>query len=106
MACECSSPEIIIQSQIYNIGNTNHYTNVDIARALTRSINWSGKLIAEDEREEGKSDQWKFRNRAILVDSTKAEKNFGFKCKHKLMLDDVEILKQSCLARHGADELR
>jgi nucleoside-diphosphate-sugar epimerase len=103
MACECSSPETFIQSQIYNVADTSHYTNMEIARVLTKSMNWTGELILEDDIEEGKSDQWKFRNRTILVDSIKAEKNFGFKCKHKLMLDDTEILKASCLALHAID---
>jgi nucleoside-diphosphate-sugar epimerase len=100
LACECQSPERLIRSQIYNVGDTSHYTNIEIARAFTASMNWNGQLVLEDECEEGKDERWKFRNRTIIVDSAKAEKNLGFKCKHKLMLDDVEILKNSCLARN------
>ncbi|CAF4873068.1 unnamed protein product [Rotaria sp. Silwood1] len=104
LACECSSPEIFIQSQIYNVADGSHYTNFEIARAFTKSMNWTGQLIPEDECEEEKSDRWKFRNRTILVDSTKAKNNFGFKCKHKLMLDDVEILKNSSLALYTINQ--
>jgi len=98
LACECQSPETLIQSQIYNVSDTSHYTNMEIARAFTTSMNWNGQLVPEDECEEGKSELWKFQNRTVIVGSTKAEKMLGFKCKHKLMLNDVEILKNTCLA--------
>ncbi len=64
-ACECQSPEILIQSQIYNVSDTSHYTNMEIARAFTISMNWNGQLIPEDEYEEGKSEIWKFQNRKV-----------------------------------------
>ena len=99
LACECSSPEVDLQSQIYNVADTSHYTNMEIARAFTASMNWQGRLIAEEDCEEGKDQRWKFRNRTVLVDSTKAKRMLGFECKHQLMLDDIEILKNSVLVR-------
>ncbi|CAF1618519.1 unnamed protein product [Didymodactylos carnosus] len=95
----CESDPDLIRSQIFNVSDHSQYTNMEIARVYTQAMNWHGELI-EDHEEKEQSEQWKFCNRTILVDSSKATKILGFKCKHKLMLDDVKILKQTCLARH------
>lgn len=100
LACECASPETTLQSQMYNVADASRYTNMEIARAFTAAMNWQGQLIAEEDCEEGKDELWKFRNRTVLVDSSKAQKMLGFQCKHKLMFDNIELLKTSCLARN------
>jgi len=95
LACECTPDQI--RSQKFNVADKSNYTNMEIARAFTSSVNWNGELI--EGKDDNESEQFKFRNRTVLVSSDKATKILGWKCKHKLMLDDVEILRDACLQR-------
>jgi len=83
-----------VGGQIFNFADGSRYTNFTIAQRFAQYAGYTGTVEVDEKLAR------EFSNKIVFVDSRKAQRMLGWQPKHKLLLDQVEVLYRTWLARH------
>jgi len=86
------SPVSIVTGQIFNFADDSRYTNVQIAERFAKVAGYKGTIEVDEKL--GRE----FSNKTVYVDCRKAQRLLSWRPRHKLLLDQAEVLYRSWLA--------
>jgi len=84
----------VVSGQIFNFADASRYNNGQIAQKFARVAGFTG-VIESDEKLARE-----FSNKTVYVESHKAQRLLGWRPKHRLLLDQVETLYRTWLAKN------
>jgi len=87
------SPPYRVGSQIFNFSDGSRFSNVQIAQKFATVAGFNGTIEVDEKL--GRE----FSNKTIYVDNQKAQRILGWRPRHKLLLDQVELLYRTWLAK-------
>jgi len=92
-----SSPSNVA-GHIFNLADSSRYTNAMIAQRFASVAGYQGNIEVDEKLAR------EFSNKVVFVESQKAQRLLGWRPRHRLLLDQAELLYRSWLAKNPTQE--